>query len=586
LIWFAKRTAAAGSAEQSARRTKESSVTTVTRAIAQTVDETASDDQPDRYDVVIVGAGFAGLYMLHRVRQMGLTGRILERADGVGGTWYWNRYPGARCDIESLDYQYSFDEKLVRSWRWKERYASQPEILAYLNHVADTHDLRDGITFSVTVQRAVWEEGRQTWKLICDTDLIVDARYCVMATGCLSVVKTPDFPGLADFAGPWFHTGQWPHDCVDFTGKAVAVVGTGSSGIQAIPHIAEAANRLFVLQRTPNYSMPAHNREMSDEEVDLARADFTQRRRLCENSDAGTPLPPPTLKTSQETPTEQVIRFEEGWRRGGISALSGAYTDFFTDEAANVVAQEFARRKIRETVNDRQTADLLSPRHHIGTKRTCTDTDYYATYNRDNVELIDLRSHPIETITSDGLRLDGRDLKVDSIVFAIGFDAITGAMADIDIAGTDGQRLADKWRDGPTSYLGLQVAGFPNLFMITGPGSPSVLSNMVVSIEQHVDWITDCLAYQGERGFARIEPTLEAEQAWMRHVSDLADATLYPRAESWYVGANIPGKPRVFTTYVAGCGAYRQECDGIVARDYEGFRMQTAIAGDPQETCA
>jgi cyclohexanone monooxygenase len=557
-------------------------VTTPEGATTQTEDEATPHAEPARYDVVIVGAGFAGLYMLHRVRQMGLTGRILERAGGVGGTWYWNRYPGARCDIESLDYQYSFDDQLLRSWRWKERYASQPEILAYLDHVADTHDLRTGITFSVTVERAEWDETGQVWRLSCDNQTVVEASHCIMATGCLSVVKTPEFPGLGDFAGQWFHTGQWPHEGVDFTGKKVAVIGTGSSGIQAIPRIAESAQRLFVLQRTPNYSMPAHNREMSEEEVEEARAGFGRRRRLCENSDAGTPLPPPTLETAQETPAEQDRRFEDGWLRGGISALSGAYTDFFTDEAANLAAQDFARRKIHETVHDQRTADLLSPHHHIGTKRTCTDTGYYATYNRDNVELVDLHANPIETITRNGVKLAGRDLEVDIIVFAIGFDAITGALADIDIVGVDRQRLADKWRDGPMTYLGLQIAGFPNLFTITGPGSPSVLSNMVVSIEQHVDWIAECLSYLREHGLARIEPTPTAEEAWMRHVSELADATLYPRANSWYVGANIPGKPRVFTTYVAGCGMYRQECAEIAGRDYEGFRMQTAL-GDERE---
>lgn len=530
-----------------------------------------SEQEPVRLDAVIVGAGFSGLYMLHRLRELGMTVKVLDRAGDVGGTWYWNRYPGARCDIESLDYQYSFDDELVGEWRWSERYAAQPEILDYLGHVADRLDLRRDIVFDTTVEQAVWDEERNLWTLRCDDGTTVEATYCVMATGCLSVVKEPDFPGLADFEGQWLHTGHWPHEPVDFTGRTVAVVGTGSSGIQAIPRIAEQADRLYVLQRTPNYSMPAHNRPLDEEEVRAAVAGFHERRRACEESEAGTPLPSPAVKTFEETPEQRRRRFEEGWRRGGISALSFAYTDFFTDEAANREAQEFARSKIREIVEDPGVADLLCPSHHIGTKRTCTDTDYFLAYNRDNVELVDVRAHPIRAVTRTGLRLEDRDIDVDVIVFATGFDAITGALTDVDIRGTGGQRLTDRWRHGPMTYLGLQTSGFPNLFMITGPGSPSVLSNMVVSIEQHVDWVTDCLRHLRARGLDRIEATAAAEEGWMRHIADLAAGTLYPQANSWYVGANVPGKPRVFMPYVAGCGQYRRECAEVVARGYEGF---------------
>ncbi|PEG37817.1 cyclohexanone monooxygenase [Mycolicibacterium agri] len=509
--------------------------------------------------------------MLHRIRGLGMTARVLERGDDVGGTWYWNRYPGARCDIESIDYSYSFDESLTREWRWTERYATQPEILAYLQHAADRFDLRRDITFNTTVLTADWDDAANAWTLRCDTGDTVRATYCVMATGCLSVVKQPDFPGLSDFAGEWYHTGRWPHQPVDFTDKSVAVIGTGSSGIQVIPRIAAVARQLYVLQRTPNYSMPAQNRPLDEVELEAAIATFAERRKICEYSDAGVPHPPPTQSTFEVSPDERRARFEEGWQRGGINALSAAFTDFFTNEAANKEAQDFARAKIRQIVRDPHTAELLCPNHHIGTKRTCVDIGYFETYNRDNVELIDVRAHPISRITRTGIQLSDRHLDVDGIVFAIGYDAITGALADIDIRGTGGRLLRDYWANGPRTLLGLQIAGFPNLFTITGPGSPSVLSNMVVSIEQHVDWISDCLRHLRESGFNRIEASPEAEQRWMEHVAELAAETLYPQANSWYVGANIPGKPRVLMPYVAGCGQYRHECEQVVKNGYDGF---------------
>ena len=524
-------------------------------------------------DVVIVGAGFAGLYMLHRIRGLGLTARVFERGHDVGGTWYWNRYPGARCDIESIDYSYSFDESLTREWRWTERYAAQPEILAYLGHAADRFDMRKDISFGTTVTAAEWNDATNEWTVHCDSGETVRATYCVMATGCLSVVKQPGFAGLADFRGEWYHTGRWPHHRVDFAGKTVAVIGTGSSGIQAIPRIAAAARHLYVLQRTPNYSMPAKNRRLDDGEIDAAVSTFADRRRICEHSDAGVPHPPPTTSTFEVSAEQRRMLFEEGWTRGGINALSAAFTDFFTDETANEQAQDFARTKIRETVRDPATAELLCPKHHIGTKRTCVDIGYFETYNRDNVELIDVRAHPVERITSEGIQLSDRELDVDIVVFAIGYDAITGALADIDIRGANGLLLRDKWADGPRTLLGLQTAGFPNLFTITGPGSPSVLSNMVVSIEQHVDWISDCLIHLRKLGLARIEASQEAEERWMDHVADMAAGTLYPQANSWYVGANIPGKPRVLMPYVAGCGQYRRECEQVVANGYEGFML-------------
>ena len=526
-------------------------------------------------DVAVVGAGFAGLYLLYRLRGLGLRVRVFERAADVGGTWFWNRYPGARCDIESVDYCYSFSDELLAEWTWTERYAAQPEILRYLRHVADRFDLRRDIQFDTRVASVRYDEPGNRWLVFTGAGEMVSARHCVLAVGNLSSVKRPEFAGLEAFQGDWYHTAQWPADGVELQGKRVGVVGTGSTAIQAVPQIAKQAAQVYVFQRTPNYSMPARNRPLPPEELADVRREYGQRRRAAQQSDAGVPVAPPQRSALEVGSQQRRRMYEEGWRRGGINALSYAFTDFFTDERANFTAQEFAREKIRQIVGDRAVAEALCPTHHIGTKRTCVDIGYFETYNRDHVQLVDVRTSPIRAVTPRGLATAAEDYGLDVIVFAIGFDAITGALLEIDIRGRDGLPLAAKWSRGPRCYLGLCVAGFPNLFTITGPGSPSVLSNMVVSIEQHVDWITDCLRYLEDRGLDRIEATPEAEDAWARHVGELADATLYPRAASWYVGANIPGKPRVFMPYVAGCGTYRRECEEIVERGYEGFVLGT-----------
>ncbi len=528
-------------------------------------------------DAVIVGAGFSGLYTLYRLRGMGLSALVLERGGGVGGTWYWNRYPGARCDIESMDYSYSFSHELEQQWEWTERYATQPEILRYLEHVADRFDLRRDIRFHTRVTAAHYDEDTNRWEVTTENGERLHARYCVMATGNLSSVKRPDFPGLDSFKGEWHHTAEWPHEGVDFGGRRVGVIGTGSTAIQVIPQVAEHADHLYVFQRTANFSMPAQNRPLDPEEQRRIKARYAERRRLSRESEPGIPVLPPELTTFDVTAEERQRTYEAGWRRGGINALSGAFTDFFTDREANETAAEFTREKIRQVVHDPAVAEALAPRiNPIGTKRTCVDIGYFETYNRDNVELVDVRRAPIIAITPRGIRTQDREYEVDDIVFAIGFDAMTGALREIDVRGVDGRALRGKWAEGPRTYLGIACAGFPNLFMITGPGSPSVLSNMVISIEQHVDWIADCIAYARERGVDRIEATVEAEDAWVDHVNELADATLYPLANSWYVGANIPGKPRVFMPYVGGVGAYRRVCDEVAARDYEGFSLTTA----------
>ena len=529
-----------------------------------------------QHEAVIIGAGFAGLYMLHRLRGLGIPAIILEAADGVGGTWYWNRYPGARCDVESMQYSFSFDEALQQEWKWSERFASQPEILAYANHVADRYDLRRDIRFGTRVESAQFDEKAGRWIIRTDRGETFSARWCVMATGCLSAARVPDFPGLGSFRGRWYHTGFWPHEDVDFTGQRVAVIGTGSSAIQSIPVIAEQATELTVFQRTPNFSIPTRNKPMDAEYEAWWKSDYANHRRRAREMRTGIlyEIDPRSAMEVEEAERQRV--YEGRWQIGG-TAFMGAFTDLLTSQASNDTASEFVRGQIRALVKDRETAELLAPRNHpIGTKRICVDSHYYETFNRPNVRLVDVSRAPIEAITPDGLRTAEAAYAVDAIVFATGFDAMTGTLQKIDIAGRGGERLAEKWAAGPRTHLGLMTAGFPNLFMITGPGSPSVLSNMIVSIEQHVDWLTDCLAHLRARGLDCIEPTQEAEDAWVAHVNEVAHRTLYPQANSWYMGANVPGKPRVFMPYVGGVGTYRQICDEVAAKGYEGFRLGLA----------
>ncbi len=529
-------------------------------------------------DVVIVGAGLAGLYALYRLRELGYSVRVYETGKGVGGTWYWNRYPGARCDVESMDYSYSFSEELEQEWRWTERYPTQPEILRYIDHVADRFRLRDDIQLETRVTSAVYEDASGRWTIETDRGDRVSAQFVVMATGCLSAWQIPRFRGLDTFVGESYHTGNWPHEHVDFTGKRVGVIGTGSTGIQAIPVIAKEAAHLFVFQRTANFSLPARNHPMDPEFERQLKARYREHRRKARESPFGVAVEAPTKSALECTSEEREREYEARWATGGFSFFF-TYTDLVMNEEANETSAEFVRSKIRQAVEDQEIAELLSPKDHpIGTKRLCMDSGYYETYNSDNVTLVDVRSTPIEELTPSGLRAGDTEYNLDAIVFATGFDAVTGALLNIDICGRGGQTLSAKWAAGPRTYLGLQVAGFPNLFTITGPGSPSVLSNMITSIEQHVDWIADCLAHLHAHGLETIEASEEAENAWVDHVNEVADETLFPKAESWYVGANIPGKPRVFLAYAGGFGRYRETCEEIVANGYEGFVLSTAGA--------
>jgi cation diffusion facilitator CzcD-associated flavoprotein CzcO len=521
-----------------------------------------------------VGAGFAGLYMLYRLRGLGLSARVFEAGKGVGGTWYWNRYPGARCDVESMDYSYSFSPELQQDWRWTERYSAQPEILTYINHVADRFDLRRDIQLETRVTRAVFDEGTNRWTVETDRGDRVSARFCIMATGCLSTTQEPRFEGLEGFGGPWYHTGRWPHEGVDFTGQRVGIIGTGSSAIQSIPIIARQAAHLFVFQRTPNYSMPAHNAPLDPEYEQRVKANYAEFRRHARESRVGFVIERSEDSALAVAAAARAREYEKRWNRGGLG-FSATYNDLLTNKAANDTAAEFFRAKIRSIVRDPAIAEILTPQDYpLGTKRLCVDTDYYATFNRDNVTLIDLRKTPIEEITPAGVRTSDAEYAVDSLVFAIGFDAMTGALLSIDIRGRAGQTLKQKWEAGPRTYLGIAIAGFPNLFAITGPGSPSVLSNMIVSIEQHVDWIADCLVYLRELDHAVIEATVDAEDAWVAHVNEVGHMTLYPQANSWYMGANVPGKPRIFMPYIGGVGVYRQKCDDVARKGYEGFVLR------------
>lgn len=527
----------------------------------------------DEFDIVIVGAGFAGLYMLHTARGMGLSARVYEAGDGVGGTWYWNRYPGARCDIESLEYSYSFSEALQQEWQWTERFAGQPEILRYANHVADRFDLRRDIRFSTRVRSAHFDEATARWTVTTEAGETALARYVVMATGCLSSTNLPAFPGIDSFKGERYHTGQWPHHEVDFTGKRVAVIGTGSSAIQSIPIIARQASELVVFQRTANYSIPARNAPLDPQYEQRIKDEypaFRARNRQMLGA-FGSMTPRNEAPALQADAQEHRRQFDLRWNRGGLG-FNGAFNDLMINQQANDIGRAYVRERIHEIVRDPAVADLLSPRQVLGCKRICIDTGYYETFNQPHVRLVDISRCGIEAITPQGVLADGRQWDVDIIVFATGFDAMTGSLLKIDIRGRGGQSLAQAWSAGPRTYLGLNVSGFPNLFTISGPGSPSVLTNMIISIEQHVEWIAACIRWMREQGKQTIEATPQAQENWVSHVNAVADQTLYPTCNSWYLGANVPGKTRVFMPLI-GFPPYVQTCERVAANGYEGFAV-------------
>lgn len=547
----------------------------------------ANDDEqmtastsPTDFDAIVIGAGFAGLYSLHKFRdQMGLRVRVFEAGDGVGGTWYWNRYPGARCDIESLHYSYSFSPELQQEWEWSEKYASQPEILRYLNHVADRFHLRRDIAFNTRVTSALWEEDGSRWRVGTSDGSTTTARYLISGAGNLSVPKTPEFDGIDNFVGEVYLTGKWPHEGVDVSGKNVAIIGTGSSGIQAITEIAKQAEHLTVFQRTPNYATPLGNAPSLPEHVNAIKANYPKVREAARNTQCGIPYAqalPSALAVSRD---ERRRVFDECWNEGGFRFFLGTFQDILVDRDSNDTISEYVRERIRERVTDPAVAEKLTPTDYpYGTKRPPFETNYYETYNRDNVTLIDVADVPITSVTETGLRTTEAEYNFDVIVLATGFDAMTGPLLEMGIVGRNGQKLSDKWADGPHTYLGLTIHGFPNLFLITGPQSPSVLYNMPLAIEDHVDFTADAIGYLQRNGLDLIEPTLEAETGWVNHANEIAQHTLLPETDSWWMGSNIPGKPRVCLVYLGGAAPYRAICADVVAKGYEGFMLSPATS--------
>jgi cation diffusion facilitator CzcD-associated flavoprotein CzcO/acetyl esterase/lipase len=529
---------------------------------------------PVEVDVVVVGAGFSGLYLLHRLRHLGLSTKVFDAAGDVGGTWYWNRYPGARCDIPTTDYAFSFDPELERDWTWSEKYATQPEILAYLEFVTDRYDLRRDIQFSTRIESAIWDDSAKRWNLKTDNGDEVSCRFYVMASGCLSLPKTPDIDGADRFAGEVYFTGEWPHERVDFTGKRVAVIGTGSSGIQSIPLIAAEAAQLTVFQRTPNFSIPAHNGPPSAERLEALASDRAAYRESARWTRGGVPGEPTLITGIGASEEVRRQRFEAAWDAGELFEILGVFSDLLINPDSNEIVAEMLREKVRSIVVDPETAETLCPNNYpFGTKRPCLDTGYFQTFNLPHVRLVDLRRDPISAVTETGIDTAAESFEFDAIVYATGFDAMTGPLVAVNVTGRNGVTLREKWADGPSTYLGVTSVGFPNFFTITGPGSPSVLSNMIVSIEQHVDWVVECLDTMRAKGYTTIEPTTVAEAGWMQHVNDCAAITLAPRANSWYMGANVPGKPRVFMPYIGGVDGYRTACNEVVASDYLGFSL-------------
>ncbi len=524
------------------------------------------------FDVVIVGAGFAGLYMLHKARMLGLSAQVLEAAGGVGGTWYFNRYPGARCDVESLEYSYQFSEELQQEWNWSEDYSPQDEILRYANHVADRFDLRRDIRFNTRVKAATFDDKSGRWTLETENGERVTGKYCVMGTGCLSTTNTP-FKGVEDFDGATYHTGNWPHEKVDFTGLRVGIIGTGSSAIQAIPMIAQEAQHLYVFQRTPNYTVPARNRALTSEVANPVKADYAGYRARAKQMPSGILYEFNPKSALEVSPEERTREYEKRWRDGGVTFM-GAFADLVASHEANETAAEFVRGKIREIVKDPKVAELLSPSNVIGCKRLCVDTDYWETFNRPNVTLVDVSKKPIEKITQKGVRTGGKEYELDALIFATGFDAMTGTILAIDIRGRNGAKLREKWAQVPYNYLGLTVAGFPNFFTVTGPGSPSVFANMMNAIEQHVEWIGDCMAYMEKKNIQQIEATPDAEAEWVEHVSAVGAVSLRSHCDSWYLGSNIAGKPRVFSPYIGPVPDYAKKCEDVAAKGYEGFVLR------------
>jgi cation diffusion facilitator CzcD-associated flavoprotein CzcO len=560
----------------------ENQTTTATASTASPAPRTGNEQA--EFDAVIVGAGFSGLYMLHSLRELGLSVRVLEQGGGVGGTWYWNRYPGARCDSESVYYMFSdhMSREILDEWDWSERYAAQPEILRYLEFVTDKMDLRRDIQFNATVTAASYDAGRNRWDVGLADGSVLTARYLVTAVGCLSAANTPKFPGIGTFAGDSYHTGAWPHEGADLTGKRVAIIGTGATGVQAVPEIAKQAAHVWVFQRTPNYDIPGRNKPLQADYAAKVKADYPDLWQKARLSGFGLPYEVEERSAVDFSHEERQPIFEAAWAKGGFYMGLETFSDYLVNKESNDTVSEFIRGKIREMINDPAVGEMLAPKDHpFFTKRPPLENGYYESFNRDNVTLLDARAVPIEEITPRGVRTGEGEYEVDAIVYATGFDAMTGTLFGMGITGRDGLRLQDKWADGPRTYLGLTTRGFPNLFVITGPQSPSVLSNMPVAIEQNVEWIAGLIQYMRAHDLDVAEPAQEAEDNWVEHHNQVAAATLLPETDSWWMGANIPGKPRTLYPYVGGVGPFRVICQEVAEKGYEGLVLTPQEAASP-----
>ena len=532
-------------------------------------------DRSTTFDAVIIGAGFSGLYQLHKLRdELGLRVKAIEKGSGIGGTWFWNRYPGARCDSESYYYCYSFNKEIEQEWEWSERYPEHPEIRRYLNFVADRLDLRRDVQLETTVTAASFDDATNLWTVHTTGGDVFHATFLITAVGCLSTANVPRFKGLETFKGQWYHTGSWPHEGVDFTGMRVGQIGTGSTGIQAAPVLAEQSRHLTIFQRTANYSVPARNGPISPTELVETRNTYEEVWRLARTGTNGHPFVMSDRSAMSVTAEERDDVYERAWTRGGLR-FRAAFRDVLESTEANDTASSFIRKKIGEVVKDPALAEMLTPRDHgFATKRPPIDSHYFEMFNRDNVSLVDLKAEPIVEVTETGIRTARGHYELDVIVFATGFDAFTGSLLALNITGSDGLPLRDAWSAGPRTYLGLQTPHFPNLFTITGPGSPSVLCNMPIAIEQHVEWITNCIREMRVKGQRRIEAEPVAAEKWVEHVNEAAAATLLPMASSsWYLGANVPGKPRVFMPYAGGFARYSKICAEIAQDGYRGFAL-------------
>jgi cation diffusion facilitator CzcD-associated flavoprotein CzcO len=526
-------------------------------------------------DAVVIGAGFSGLYMLHRLRDiLGLNVRVFEAGESVGGTWYWNRYPGARCDSDGFVYCYSFSKELLQDWELKGKYPQQAEILSYLEHVADRFDLRPNIEFNTYVKGAKYDSSRARWEVTTDRGETLFAKYLVTGIGQLAIAKyVPRIDGIESFKGEWYHTASWPSEGVDFSGKRVGVIGTGSSGVQSIPVIAAQAEHLTVFQRTPQYSIPARHESVDESFHKKIKANYDSIWDAAKTSAGGFPWQHNGKRAMEVSEDERRATYESLWAEGGFKFALGSYRDISYNEEANDTASEFIRSKIREIVKDPETREALVPSYPFLARRPIVDTNYFETYNRDNVSLVDVKRHPILEVTADGIQTEQGEVELDIIVFATGFDAVTGPFYKMDLEGRDGANLPDKWSEGPTSYLGLMTADFPNMFMITGPGS--TLGNLPLTIETHVEWVSDCIEFLRENGIATIEPLPSAEEEWSNHVREAGERSMMRYADSWFTGANIPGKARSYLYYLGHFGQYRKNLQEVANSNYEGFALDS-----------